>query len=239
MDDGGGGEAVRVPGLRERRKVATRKALVHAALSLIADYGFEHVTVEAISESAGVSQRTFFNYFATKEDALVSDQADEAARLCERVRAAPPELSALAALRYGLVHEVEQIEHHPEVFALRMKVLERNPELFPRLMASSETALANLADVIAERVRVPADHAFPGLLAFVGASAFHATLRRWHQGGRAGEAAVLVAETFDLLAAGFPDPAPQEPDPAIAIRSGRHHADGNEAGPDPSSRPTP
>ena len=57
--------------LRERRKAETWNALHDAAASLALERGIEQATVEAIAESAGVSQRTFFNYFKAKEDAVL------------------------------------------------------------------------------------------------------------------------------------------------------------------------
>lgn len=57
--------------LRERRRAETWSALHEAAASLALERGVEHTTVEAIAESAGVSPRTFFNYFRAKEDAIL------------------------------------------------------------------------------------------------------------------------------------------------------------------------
>jgi hypothetical protein len=54
------------PSLRERKKVETWTAIHEAAASLAQQRGLEHATVEAIAESAGVSPRTFFNYFPSK-----------------------------------------------------------------------------------------------------------------------------------------------------------------------------
>ena len=57
--------------LRERKKAETWAALHEAAASLALERGVDHTTVEAIASSAGVSPRTFFNYFEVKEDAIV------------------------------------------------------------------------------------------------------------------------------------------------------------------------
>ena len=58
-------------GLRERKKRARRAALIDAAQQLVAAHGLDAVTVEMISAEAGVSARTFFNYFETKDDAVL------------------------------------------------------------------------------------------------------------------------------------------------------------------------
>src|SRR5580698_6176379 len=65
-----GGDAEQPAGLRERKKVATRKALGMAAMRLAVERGLEHVLVEDIAEAAGVSARTFNNYFASKYEAI-------------------------------------------------------------------------------------------------------------------------------------------------------------------------
>ena len=57
-------------GLRERKKVATRHALGVAAMRLAIERGLENVLVEDIAEAAGVSTRTFNNYFASKYEAI-------------------------------------------------------------------------------------------------------------------------------------------------------------------------
>ena len=71
------------PNLRERNKARARAEIAHAALRLFGERGFEHVTVDQIVESAGVSRRTFFRYFDTKEDALLADYPELNIRLAE------------------------------------------------------------------------------------------------------------------------------------------------------------
>ncbi|MEV7568062.1 TetR/AcrR family transcriptional regulator [Streptomyces tanashiensis] len=101
-------------GLRERKKQATREALREAALRLAVECGPDQVRVEDIAEAAGVSPRTYNNYFASREQAIVSAvTADREARIAAAVAAGPagafldatadiePPLTAAIAERLG------------------------------------------------------------------------------------------------------------------------------------------
>jgi len=58
-------------GLRERKRAATQETIERAAISLALEHGYEHVTVDMICEASMVSQRTFFNYFGSKEGVIL------------------------------------------------------------------------------------------------------------------------------------------------------------------------
>ncbi|WP_249033431.1 TetR/AcrR family transcriptional regulator [Subtercola boreus] len=60
-------------GLRERKRIATSRSIQHAVLELSRDKGLDNVTVDEISRRADVSPRTFFNYFSSKEAAVLGD----------------------------------------------------------------------------------------------------------------------------------------------------------------------
>ncbi|WP_298865458.1 TetR/AcrR family transcriptional regulator [uncultured Microbacterium sp.] len=70
----------REPGLRERKKQQTRRRLEQAAVAIVAEDGLDALTIDAISERAEVSPRTFFNYFDSKEDAILGLGTEEATR---------------------------------------------------------------------------------------------------------------------------------------------------------------
>ncbi|MFB9903652.1 TetR/AcrR family transcriptional regulator [Allokutzneria oryzae] len=77
-------------GLRERKKIATREALSAAALRLALEHGPENVRVDDIAEAAGVSPRTYNNYFSSREQAIVAAiAAERALRIGAAVRARP------------------------------------------------------------------------------------------------------------------------------------------------------
>src|SRR5437868_8593865 len=86
-------------GLREVKKERRRQVIAETAFDLFATRGFDHVTVAEVAETAGVSEKTVFNYFPTKED-LFFDQVDERqAALVAAIENRLPDESILAALR--------------------------------------------------------------------------------------------------------------------------------------------
>src|SRR5271156_534622 len=77
------------PSLRARKKLATRRALTHAAIELFGEIGYEAATVSLIAERADVSERTFFEYFPSKEDVVLVASADDLAQFAKHVSEQP------------------------------------------------------------------------------------------------------------------------------------------------------
>ncbi|WNI26765.1 helix-turn-helix domain-containing protein [Streptomyces sp. ITFR-16] len=93
-------------GLRERKKQATREALREAALRLAIERGPDQVRVEDIAEAAGVSPRTYNNYFASREQAIVSAvTADREARIAAAVAARPADVRLADAVADAVVEQ--------------------------------------------------------------------------------------------------------------------------------------
>ncbi len=84
-------------GTRELHKHATRRALEDAALRLFARDGYETTSVEAIAAEADVSARTFFRYFATKDEVLTPDRVERQAQLASAIATAVATAGALTS----------------------------------------------------------------------------------------------------------------------------------------------
>ncbi|WP_372348440.1 TetR family transcriptional regulator [Streptomyces sp. KL116D] len=216
---------------RERKKRATRAALVEAAVRLAAEHGVEHVTVDAISEAAGVSARTFFNYFDSRDEVFVMVGAESSARVRRAVLDAPGDHTPLEALRDAMAVELQEIEQQQELWRLHAEVLRKSPELLARSLGAHMSEEIGLAEAVAERIgagsplfssdqesasatgteaeteqRRRALGLYPRLVAAVGVTAVRVAVEHWCV--RQDEIAFtdVFRETFEHLAAGLPTP---------------------------------
>jgi len=134
-------------GLRERKRVQTSDAIHTAAAELVLERGFDETTIEAISDRADVSSRTFFNYFASKEDALLGiDELAVAAEL-EKDR---PALDDPLAATFDLIYAVfEASGGKNKKTELRREVMRRHPQLITRQMVRVAALEDRFSEIIA------------------------------------------------------------------------------------------
>jgi AcrR family transcriptional regulator len=194
-------------GLRERKKLATRLALHEAALRLVAERGLDGVSVDDVAARADVSPRTFFNYFSSKDDAVLGLDPGLAQRQAEALRARPASESALAALRAVTRDQAAEMAAESDLWPLRLTVIEAHPVLVGRLAAAFGESERVLATALAERTGTQADtDLYPMLLAGVGAAAMRSSLHRWFAADFTVSLPDLVDEAWAAVAAGLPTP---------------------------------
>ncbi|MFT2817019.1 TetR family transcriptional regulator [Leifsonia sp. A12D58] len=140
-------------GLRERKRVATQRSIQHAALTLALERGMDKMTIEEISRIAKISPRTFFNYFPSKDAALVGDvpgfTSDESLEAFVHGGPDAPLLPQLADL---LVTNLLPIEEDREIHLLRRTVLRENTQLIGMRMATLRGFEMRLQDAIERRL---------------------------------------------------------------------------------------
>ena len=198
------------PGRRDRKKQQTRAALAAAALRLVDERGLDRVTVEEISEAADVSPRTFFNYFATKDDAIIGGPVTDGPSLRERLLAVPGRTPLAAALLAAMEPDIAQVQAERDLWLLRMRVINDNPQMLPALVARGACAEQETADAVAARTGLPADGMFAQLTAAVTGAAFRTAMMRWAVADDGRPLHDFVREAYDLLAAGLTEPPTPE-----------------------------
>ncbi|MFI6102099.1 TetR/AcrR family transcriptional regulator [Lentzea sp. NPDC051213] len=100
--------------LWDRSRQAVVAEIVDTALALFAEQGYEATTMAQVATRAGVSQRSLFRYFGTKEDLVCGEQDALGDLLVETVAAQPPEVSTWDALRAGFTTILTAAHHSPQ-----------------------------------------------------------------------------------------------------------------------------
>jgi AcrR family transcriptional regulator len=163
-------------GLRERKKTATREALSAAALRLALEHGPENVRVDDIAEAAGVSPRTYNNYFSSREQAIVAAiTAERALRVGAALRARPAGEPLAEAVTEAIV---EQYTDEPTGDALTL--ITSTPSIQAQFAASVSAIEQPLATAIAARTSTGDELAATVLAAAVSAAA-RIAIQRWAQ----------------------------------------------------------
>ncbi|MCU1667353.1 MAG: TetR family transcriptional regulator [Blastococcus sp.] len=141
------------PGLRARKKEATRLALHEAALRLAAEQGADRLHVEAIADAANVSRRTFSNYFSSKEEALFYDDAVRLRRMLELVRDRPADEAPWTVLsRAAEQLTAEGLDEPDPAWLARRRQLRAHPGLLAHQVAAYSTIERDLATELAPRL---------------------------------------------------------------------------------------
>jgi AcrR family transcriptional regulator len=153
-------------GLRERKRAATRAGITSAARALTAERGLNGYTVEEVCERSDISRRTFFNYFPTKEDAIIGHADDDIPtdvieEFIEGGASSPPgEISStlfrdLVRLSLRLSEDMEASEEETRQL---IAVVKKEPQLILRLIGVTERREAQFARDVARREDVATDH---------------------------------------------------------------------------------
>ncbi|MEU6041593.1 TetR family transcriptional regulator [Actinomadura sp. NPDC047616] len=194
--------------LRERKKLRTRRSIQNHALRLFAEQGYEATTVEQIAAAAEVSPSTFFRYFPSKEDVVVTDEYDPI--MAELFRAQPPELPVVEALRttYREVFRHMWAEDM-DAIVTRVRLMTEVPALRARTLESIRAGtLGIVSELVAERtgrsVRDPEVQAFSWAMIGVMIGAMYT----WIDGGGKEDLGDLIDRNMAFLAAGCPIDAP-------------------------------
>ena len=191
--------------LRERKKHATRTALSHAAWSLMIEKGLDAATPETIAEAVDVSSRTFRNYFASREEAILDGLVRRAASLVDAIRARPADEPVWDSLTRILPDVLAGVIGDRDDAAVLMRAVRDNPAMQAQHLVTYQRTGQLLAEVIAERTGTDVERDLaPRLLAAAASLALRTSVELWVEGATGAALPDLVRESLAQLRAGLP-----------------------------------
>lgn len=198
-----------VDGLRERKKLQTRNALIATALRLFHERGYERTTTEEIAAAVDVSQRTLFRYFANKDEIVLAVLEDVYDAFLVKLAAQPAGAAPLAAMRAAM-RDIWADLQRPEAAADRAAVVATLTlaDTVPALFAANLRRMAEweerLVAVVAERTGAdPATDARPWLTVAAFDTVFRVAQRQWSARGDGDldELLTIAERNFEALPA--------------------------------------
>ena len=196
------------PGLRERKKQQTREALSWAALRLAIDRGLGNVLIEDIAAEAGVSPRTFNNYFSSKAEAIIWRHLNRAHKIADLLRAQPPGEPLWESITRAVVAQAgdERAIPDPE-WTAGVRLMLSEPELQAEFLKAGVAAERECAAVVAMRTGTDADRdLYPWLVAAAISAAIRVANEGWLRADPPVPLAPLLRDALSQIAAGLPPP---------------------------------
>lgn len=200
-------------GLRERKKLDTRRALSDAALTLAFERGLENITREDIANLAGVSLRTFANYFAGKYDALAYRQQERLRRSIDMLRSRPADEPLWTAIAESVINPVDadmsDVYGDENAVPTRQQLAEvRKLLMIPEIRDATFRGLADeWVAAIAERTGTDPQHdMYPRLVAAVVRAVGDVAMDEYGNSDPPVAFASLLRKGFAAVAAGLPEP---------------------------------
>ena len=177
----------------------SRGRLQEAALALYSERGFDQTTAAQIADRAGLTERTFFRYFADKREVLFGGSAVLKERIVAGVSAASPKDGPLDAVAAGLAAAADMLgESRRDLSGQRHTVIAANPELRERELAKLADYAAAIAAALRERgVREPQ----ATLAAEAGVAVLRVAVQRWATGADKRELPAIMSDSVAELRA--------------------------------------
>jgi AcrR family transcriptional regulator len=192
------------PDRRQRKKARTRRDLVKAAVRLFDERGFEGTTIEDITNAADLSPRTFFRYFASKEEILYAEHQRSVDDLRNRLADCPEGEPLLVTVREAMLTIAGRIEKDKDFHLLRIRLVAESPSVLAYALRVQQDWVRIIAKALAARlgVNVYTDMR-PTLIAGAANVAIRSALTRWGAGGGKESLRKLTSEALLLLESGF------------------------------------
>lgn len=185
-----------------RRRATSRAELEQVAFGLFAAHGFDATTVDEIAAAAGIGRRTFFRYFPSKNDVPWGAFEDELERMRVRLKACPPEVPLMDAIRLALIDFNRVTPAQVPLHRRRMELILRVPTLLAHSTLRFTAWRAVVAEFVAERTGHRADDLAPQAIAHAILGVSVAAYEHWLD-DQASDLGALLDSAMRELAAAF------------------------------------
>jgi AcrR family transcriptional regulator len=199
-------------GLRERKRQETRTALSWAAIRLTVERGLANVTAMDIAAEAGVSHRTFNNYFTSIPEAIAARQADRAMQTAALLRARPADEPLWEAIVQAALAQIDHDRQGPRDRApdrgwtQGVRLMIEHPSLQGEFLKAHAATEHELAAAVAERTGTDARDLYPRLVAATTGAAVRVAMEQWVDADPPVPFTDVLRESLDRLASGLSQP---------------------------------
>ncbi|GAA0633101.1 TetR family transcriptional regulator [Kutzneria viridogrisea] len=183
--------------LRERTRKVVREEIAEAAFALFVRQGFEQTTVEEIAEAVGMSRRSFFRYFPTKEDTVFGYLYDMGQQLADMVSARPTGEPPWTALRKSFAVLCKGFEMRSETATELLNLIFSTPTLRARHQDKQDHWRKLLTEALRTRTSTPLE---ADVLVSSALAVFDVACRQWLEQGAKEKPQVLLERAFAVLA---------------------------------------
>ncbi len=190
--------------LRERKKEATRRALLAAANIRFHLAGFEATTIDEVCQDIGVSRRTFFRYFPDKESLAFPHRRERLERFVSLLENSPASESPVSGLRRIAQMFAKEYTQNRDALVAQQRLVQTAPALLARENEIDRDWENGMAQAFRNRAGGGADGELRArVLAGAAIGVIRATMRHWFASGGKADLARLGDEALDCLERGF------------------------------------
>jgi AcrR family transcriptional regulator len=192
-------EAISHMGLRERKKRLAQATIEEAALRLFQQHGYEQTSIQDIADAVMMSPRTFFRYFASKEEILFSPIQTLLRDGIEHIQSLPAAEKPQPALTATFLHIASLYEQRKETFMIRYQVAKNTPQLASMYLYSLMMMEPAISDTFCSHLETITNPQDIRLLVAIYMAVLRVVLEAWLEWGATGDIVALLRDGLERL----------------------------------------
>ena len=192
-------EAISHMGLRERKKRLAQTTIEEAALRLFQQHGYEQTSIQDIADAVMMSPRTFFRYFASKEEILFSPTQTLLSDGIAYIQSLPPTEEPLPALTTIFLYIANLYEQRKDTFMIRYQVAKNTPQLASLYLYSLMMMEPAINDAFCSHLETVTNPQDMRLLVAIYMAVLRVVLETWLEQGAIGDIVAMLRDDLERL----------------------------------------